>query len=129
MSGAAPGRLYRLDVSASPLDRELFKNSTHAFGLAEAVELSRALGTLPARVLVFGVEVKDLTTGIGLSPEVKKALPVLVEQVLARLFLSRTVDARGGVEPEVADLGSPIEVEDARRARGERAGPAAVARP
>src|SRR5215510_6520792 len=40
-SGAAPGTLHRLHLSASPLPRELFRNSTHALGLAEAIELSR----------------------------------------------------------------------------------------
>jgi len=82
-SGAVPGKLHRLDVSASPLPRELFKSSTHALGLAEAIELSRALGTLPSRVLVFGVEARDFTAGVGLSPEVEGVLPVLVEEVVS----------------------------------------------
>jgi hydrogenase maturation protease len=81
-SGATPGTLHRLDVSAAPLNRELFQTSTHALGLADAVELSRTLGTLPARVLVFGVEVQDLRAGVGLSPEVEQALPILLEEVL-----------------------------------------------
>ena len=82
-SGAVPGTLHRLDVSSSPLPRELFKSSTHAFGLAEAIELSRTLGTLPARVFVFGVEAQDFTAGVGLSPEVEGVLPVLVEEVVS----------------------------------------------
>jgi hydrogenase maturation protease len=81
-SGAIPGTVHRLDVSALPLNRELFKSSTHALGLADAVELSRTLGTLPVRVLVFGLEVLDLSAGVGLSPDVARALPVLVEEVL-----------------------------------------------
>jgi len=81
-SGASPGTLHRLDVSASPLNRELFRSSTHALGLADAVELSRTLGTLPPRVYVFGVEARDLSAGIGLSPEVESALPALLEEVL-----------------------------------------------
>ena len=81
-SGAAPGTVHCLDVSAAPLNRELFKSSTHALGLADAVELSRTLGTLPSRVLVFGVEVSDLSAGLGLSPEVERALPALIEGVL-----------------------------------------------
>jgi hydrogenase maturation protease len=81
-SGGVPGTLHRLDVSTSPLNREVFKNSTHALGLADAVELSRTLGTLPARVYVFGVEVKDVSAGVGVSPEVERALPVLLEEVL-----------------------------------------------
>jgi hypothetical protein len=51
-------------------------------GLADAVELSRTLGTLPAQVYVFGVEVRDLSAGVGLSPDVQRALPSLVEEVL-----------------------------------------------
>jgi hydrogenase maturation protease len=82
-SGAAPGALHRLDVSSVPLPRELFKSSTHALDLADAVELSRALGTLPARVLVFGVEARDLTAGTGLTPEVASAVSILVEEVVS----------------------------------------------
>jgi hydrogenase maturation protease len=81
-SGAAPGTVYRVDVSVSTLNRELFKSSTHALGLADAVEMSRALGTLPARVLVFGVEVEDLSAGVGLSTDVAEALTALLEDVV-----------------------------------------------
>ena len=81
-SGAAPGTVHRLDVSVSPLNREVFKNSTHALSLADAVELSRTLGTLPARVYVFGVEVRDVSAGVGVSPDVERALPVLLEEVM-----------------------------------------------
>jgi len=81
-SGAPPGTVHRLDVSDSPLNRELFKSSTHALGLADTVELSRTLGTLPARVLVFGVEVRDLSAGVGLSSEVERALPALLEELV-----------------------------------------------
>jgi hydrogenase maturation protease len=80
-SGAAPGTIHRLDVTVSPVPRELFKNSTHALGLADAIELSRALGTLPHEVLIYGIEVRDTTAGIGLSPEVAKALEALIAEV------------------------------------------------
>jgi hydrogenase maturation protease len=82
-SGAEAGTLHFLDVSAEPLNRERFKGSTHALGLADAVELSRAFGTLPPQVYVFGVEVRDVRTGVGLSPEVERALPVLINEVVA----------------------------------------------
>ena len=39
-SGARPGTLTCFDAIASPLPRPLFHNSTHEFGLAEAVELA-----------------------------------------------------------------------------------------
>ena len=84
VSGSAPGTLHRIDVSASSLKRETFKGSTHALSLTDAIELSRALGTLPHRVFVFGVEVRDLTAGLGLSPEVEEAIRVLVNEIKAR---------------------------------------------
>ena len=46
-SGAPPGTVHRLDAAAGPLPREGFALSSHGLGLAEAVELARALGQLP----------------------------------------------------------------------------------
>ena len=41
-SGAKAGTLHRLDAGERELPAELFRASTHHFGLAEAVELARA---------------------------------------------------------------------------------------
>jgi hydrogenase maturation protease len=76
-----PGTIYRLDASTAPLDRELFNTSTHAFSLADAVELSRTLGTLPPHVLVFGIEAGNISMGVGLSREVEVALPGLMNEI------------------------------------------------
>jgi hydrogenase maturation protease len=81
--GHSAGAIYRFDASASALDRELFNTSTHAFGLADAVELSRTLGTLPRRVVVFGIEARNLSIGIDMSPEVEASLTGLLKEVLA----------------------------------------------
>ena len=81
LSGAAPGTIHQLDVSVSRVPRELFKNSTHALDLADAIELSRALGTLPRVVLIYGIGVRNTTAGIGLSPEVAKALETLIAEL------------------------------------------------
>jgi hydrogenase maturation protease len=80
-SGVAPGTIHRLEASVSPLPRELFQNSTHALGLADAIELSRTLGTLPREVLLYGIEVRDTTIGIGLSQEVEEALETFLADV------------------------------------------------
>jgi len=81
VSGAVPGTLHCLDASHVPLPAEMFKASTHVLGLADAIELSRALNMLPPRVVVFGVEARDTTPGIGLSREVECALPRLVDAI------------------------------------------------
>ncbi len=73
-SGAPPGTVHRLDASAEPLPAALFRVSSHLVGLAEAVELARALGRLPGRVIVFGIEGARFEAGEGVSPEVVDAV-------------------------------------------------------
>jgi hydrogenase maturation protease len=80
-SGAAPGTIHFIDASVSARFTDFFKGSTHAIGLADAIELSRVLGTLPPRVHIFGVEGKDFAQGVGLSREVECALPALIERI------------------------------------------------
>ena len=84
-SGAKPGTIHRLDAHAQPIAKKFFRFSTHAFGLAEAVELARALGRLPPRLIVYGVEGKSFEAGVGLSPEVEAATQQVVERVLGEL--------------------------------------------
>jgi hydrogenase maturation protease len=82
VSGAQPGTVHRFDVQAGPIPTAWFHGSTHAFGVAEAIELARALGQLPPRVLVFGIEARHWEAGVGLSPELERVVPTLVERIL-----------------------------------------------
>jgi hydrogenase maturation protease len=81
-SGAEPGTLHRFDASAEPVPAQTFRSSTHAFGVGEAIELARALGRLPERVVVYGVEGVEFQPGAGLTPAVDAALPDVVEAVV-----------------------------------------------
>jgi hydrogenase maturation protease len=69
-SGATPGTLHRFDATSESIPAKYFRYSSHSFGVAEAVELARALHQLPPHMIVFGIEGKAFETGIGLSPEV-----------------------------------------------------------
>jgi hydrogenase maturation protease len=74
-SGAHAGTLHLYDAAAEPLPTDLFgSSSTHALGLAEAIEIARCLGRLPARVRVVGIEGARFDYGQGLSPEVEAAV-------------------------------------------------------
>jgi hydrogenase maturation protease len=84
-SGAEPGTIHRLDALAAQLPAELFRGSTHALGVAEAVELGRALDRLPERMLVLGIEGKRFDAGAGLSPEVERAAARLMHELAAQL--------------------------------------------
>jgi hydrogenase maturation protease len=82
-SGAAPGTIHRVDASCEPVPARLASSSsTHAVGLAEAIELARALSRLPARVVLYGVEGLRFDAGIGLSEEVQAVMPTLADAVL-----------------------------------------------
>ncbi len=84
-SGTEPGTLHRLDAHTQPIPTRFFHCSTHAFGVAEAIELARALSQLPSRVIVYGIEGKTFEAGQGLSPEVEKATQEVVERALGDL--------------------------------------------
>jgi hydrogenase maturation protease len=82
-SGArAAGALVRAVGGSDGLPAELRGSiSSHGLGVAEAVGLAAALGSLP-RVVFLGLEVGDLTNGRGLTPAVTAALPSLVDAIV-----------------------------------------------
>jgi hydrogenase maturation protease len=84
-SGAAPGTVSRFDAALCPLPVSMFRDSTHAFGLAEAVELGRALKQLPPQLIVYGIEAQNLKAGTSLSPAIEFAVQTVVERVLQEL--------------------------------------------
>ena len=84
-SGAPPGTVHRLDAAAGPLPAAVLRCSTHLLGVAEAVELARALGDLPRQLTVYGIEGADFSTGEGLSPAVTAAAAALVETLAEQL--------------------------------------------
>ena len=81
-SGSPPGTIHRLEPLTNPLPAQMFQSSTHAFSLAQAIEMARAFDDLPTAVIVFGIEGQDFQAGTELSPEVSKALPELVRRVV-----------------------------------------------
>ncbi len=80
-SGAEAGTVHRFDASAEPLPAAFSRGSTHALGVAEAVELARVLGALPSELVVYGIEGADFAAGEGMTDPVTAA----VEQVASRI--------------------------------------------
>jgi hydrogenase maturation protease len=79
------GSVRRLHVGDDPLPSAPATSSSHHSGLAAAVELGRALGRLPERLVLYGVEVDDVSHGEGLSPAVDAAMPDLVSALRAEV--------------------------------------------
>lgn len=80
-SGAAPGTVFRFEAHHQSLPTKFFHYSTHAFSVAEAVELARALNQLPERLIVYGIEGKNFSAGLGLSEEIDKVTPEVVDRI------------------------------------------------
>lgn len=88
-AGGEPGTLYRVEIR-SPGDLAAAETplSLHEFGVAEALAQARALGLLPPRIVLLGVEPARIEPGMELSPEVARRLPELVR--LARAEAGRS---------------------------------------
>lgn len=82
--GGNPGDIRRFDAGAAPLPVALLRSSTHAFGVADAVELARTLGRLPRTLDVYAIEGEDFSLGRGLSPAVAAAVEALAAAIAAR---------------------------------------------
>ena len=83
-SNAAPGTIYVWDAQAAPLPCHVFRSSTHSFGLADAIELARALDRLPNSLTVFGIEAAQFAVGTPPSSPVLLAVSSLIEQIASR---------------------------------------------
>lgn len=85
-SGAEPGDIRRFDASAGPLPRAAFGASTHGFGLAEALELARALGALPPRCVVYAIEGGTFEIGAPMSPAISAAVDIVAGRLRADIL-------------------------------------------
>lgn len=87
-SSATPGTIRRIAAHAGPLPASLSGSSSHLLGVADAIELARALGRLPERTIVYGIEGASFTAGGELSEEAAAA----AERVVAAI--RRELDGR-----------------------------------
>jgi hydrogenase maturation protease len=83
-SGAPPGTLHELGERRDSLPASALRSSTHAFGVADAVELATALDRLPARLEIFAVEGGDFSLGAPLSPATAATVEALATRLAQR---------------------------------------------
>jgi hydrogenase maturation protease len=80
-SGAPPGAVHRIDPVSEPIPAGLFSVSSHVLGVADAVELARAVGRLPARLTVYGIEGADFSLGARMAPQVVLAAREVADEI------------------------------------------------
>ncbi|MBI3693895.1 MAG: hydrogenase maturation protease [Acidobacteria bacterium] len=81
VTGVPPGAITVWDARTAPLAGDFIRCSTHAFGVAEAVELARLLDRLPPRLRIYGIEGTNFEPGAEPSPAVREAAERLAEQI------------------------------------------------
>ena len=89
MSGRAPGAITVIDAATEPLPARPGAGGSHGFGVAEAVELARALDRLPGRLVVVGVEAVAFNHGSGMTPAVAAGVEAAARSVLAAVQMRR----------------------------------------
>ena len=80
-SGRKPGTIYQFEAHKQPVPAQLSFQSTHAFGVGEAIELARVLEQLPPILLVYAIEGANFSTGLKLTPKVEEAAYKVTERV------------------------------------------------
>jgi hydrogenase maturation protease len=83
ITGGVPGTVTEWNAGA-PVMSGPGHNSSHAFGVADAIRLARALGKLPARFRMCGIEARQFGLGTPPAPEVAAAVQRLAESLSAQ---------------------------------------------
>lgn len=86
-SGLPVGSIRSFDAHYEPLPACFSRNtSTHAFGVAEAVELARSLVCLPRKLIIYGIEGQCFDLATPISAQVEAASRVIghiLENIIA----------------------------------------------
>lgn len=82
VSGRVPGSVGRFDAHRESLPLTEHGNSSHLFGVEQAIELARVLDALPPALIIYGIEGRCFDVGVGLSPEVEAGVRKAAESVI-----------------------------------------------
>lgn len=82
-SGAPPGTLHHFIPADGPLP--VTDLSSHGFGVLAALALAQALGSLPSRVEVVGIEIACAEPGGSVSAPVRYAVEEAARRITERL--------------------------------------------
>ena len=89
VSGAAPGSYRVFEAGKEALPAQLAETSSHGFGVAQAIELARVLGTLPTRCRVYAIEGQCFETGAPMSEAINAAIDKVAEDIMRWLEIAR----------------------------------------
>lgn len=94
---APAGHVHRFDIGPEGLEFPESLPSTHGMGPGDAIGLGRALGRLPDRLIVYGIEAYEFDEGASLTPPVAAAIEEVVERIEREVSAAQA--GRGGMSP------------------------------
>jgi len=80
-SGQRPGTVHVLHACRGPLPVHTGAGGTHGLGLAEVIELGRALDRLPPELVIVGVEAEQFGLGEPMSAQVRTGIELAAQAV------------------------------------------------
>jgi hydrogenase maturation protease len=90
----APGTV--LDLDGETLLRRDTVLGVHDLGATELLATLRFMDAMPRRTRVIGIQPKEISLGIELTPEVAGAVPGLIDGIVRHLTAWQREDGRGG---------------------------------
>jgi hydrogenase maturation protease len=83
-NGERPGTIYRLTEKNLKIKPKAIM-SFHEIDFLDALYMSEVMKNRPKEVIVIGVEPKDMSDGLDLSPEIEERIPRIIEIVMEEL--------------------------------------------
>jgi hydrogenase maturation protease len=83
LNGGHPGSVMRIEEQALPTIQQPY--SSHGFGVAQMVELGRAMDILPEHVVLFGIELESCDAHAPISKEVQSSLEQIEKLVVEEI--------------------------------------------
>jgi hydrogenase maturation protease len=83
-AGEKPGTIYRLTEENLDIKPKAIM-SFHEIDFLDALYMSEVMGNKPKETIVIGIEPKDMSDGIELSPEIEERIPEIIKVVMKEL--------------------------------------------
>lgn len=83
VTGSAPGSVMMWDGRDAPVAADAFQ-TTHAFGIGDAIRLAKAIGRMAARMTIYGIEGSRFDTGSAPSRAVLEGVEQVVQAIISR---------------------------------------------
>jgi hydrogenase maturation protease len=83
-TGEKPGTIYRLTEENLGTKPKAIM-SFHDIDFLDALMMSEVIGEKPKEIIVIGIEPKDMSDGIDLTPEIEELIPRIIEIVMKEI--------------------------------------------